>query len=375
MTNEQRVGELHVAKMAETDVVSIEKETFDKIKKDSVKGWDITYVLWRVFRDAGALDRESIWIVAELEISYYRCDLEAALEKANILIKDSKAPIAMYGRVMRMLIMVASGNADQAYKDFLVLKDVCSAGLAQRDDLQLFSASMVCALRVENVLMSSVFDIPDIREEQAEIPAGLKLYFGYLLSLRFLRLGRYHEAYGSVVAYQSTVDVRYPGAQTYLYCVGAAAKMLMGEVDDARKLFDKAWTLKDKYGILMPLIELNYALLGLPRINRQELAAPDEKRRADALISSFSKGWYGLRRKCGLSTETEPLTPLESYTSGLAALGWRNKEIAKHLLVSESTVKHQLTSAYQKLHVSSRAELRKFYRTPKQPNRNSSPSV
>ena len=122
-----------------------------------------------------------------------------------------------------------------------------------------------------------------------------------------------------------------------------------------------ALQLKDKYGILMPFIELNYALLGLPRMNRRVLAAPEEVRQVDAMISSFSKGWFGLRRKCGLSTVTELLTPLETYTSGLAALGWRNKEIAKHLLVSESTVKHQLTSVYQKLHISSRAELRELY--------------
>lgn len=361
MSNKQHVEELHAVEIAANEAVSYERASFDQDKSDLVKGWDMTYVLWRVFRDAGALDRESIWLVAELEISYYRCDFKAALDKANTLIEDSKAPIAMYGRVMRMLIMVASGDADQAYKDLLVLKDICSAGLAQRDDVQLFSASMICALRAENVLMASVFDIPDITEENDEIPVGLKLYFGYLLSVRFLRTGRYHEAFGSATAYLSVVDARYPGVQTYLYCIGASAKMLMGDVEAARELFNKAWRLKDKHGILMPIIELNYALLGLPRVNRQELAAPEEVRRADALISSFSKGWYGLRHKCGLSTDTEPLTPLESYTSGLAALGWRNKEIARHLLVSESTVKHQLTSAYRKLDVSNRAELREFF--------------
>ncbi len=353
--------ELYPAEVAATEAVSFEKASHNHAKSDLIKDRDITRVLWRVFRDAGALDAESIWKVAELEISYSRCDFEAALDRANILIKNSKAPIAMYGRTMRMLIMVANGDADRAYKDFLVLKDICSAGLAQRDDAQLFAASMVCAFRVENVLMSSVFDIPDLSEESDEFPTDLHLYFGYLLSIRFLRLGLFHEAYGSVVAYQNAVGMRYPVAKTYLCCVGASAKMLMGEVENARKLFDKAWELKDKYGILMPFIELNYALLGLPRMNRRVLAAPEEVRRVDAMISSFSKGWFGLRRKCGLSTVTELLTPLETYTSGLAALGWRNKEIAKHLLVSESTVKHQLTSVYQKLHISSRAELRELY--------------
>ena len=362
MTNEQLEGELHAVEMAAGDALSFEKASLGRIKSETTKGWDITYFLWRVFRDAGALDFESIWIVAELEVSYYRCDFKTALDKANALIGNPKAPIALYGRAMHMLIMVARGDAEQAYRDLIILKDKCSEGLAQRDDVQLFSASMICALRAENVLMASIFDIPNITEEIEDMPVGLKLYFGYILTMRLLRTGRYQEAYGAVLAYQSILDARYPGAQAYLYCIGASAKMLMGDVDGARDLFNKAWGLKEKHGIMMPFIELNYALLGLPRINRQVLAAPEEVRQVDAMISSFSKGWFGLRRKCGLSTFTEPLTPLETYTSGLAALGWRNKEIAKHLLVSESTVKHQLTSVYQKLHISSRAERRDLYK-------------
>ena len=189
--------ELYPAEVAATEAVSFEKASHNHAKSDLIKDRDITRVLWRVFRDAGALDAESIWKVAELEISYSRCDFEAALDRANILIKNSKVPIAMYGRTMRMLIMVANGDADRAYKDFLVLKDICSAGLAQRDDAQLFAASMVCAFRVENVLMSSVFDIPDLSEESDEFPTDLHLYFGYLLSIRFLRLGLFR-GFGSL---------------------------------------------------------------------------------------------------------------------------------------------------------------------------------
>ena len=75
-----------------------------------------------------------------------------------------------------------------------------------------------------------------------------------------------------------------------MYCVAASAKMLMGDVDRARMHFNMAWKLKEEHNIIMPFIELNYALLGLPRVNREELAAPEEVRRVDALIGSFSKG-------------------------------------------------------------------------------------
>ena len=361
--------EQHAVEQDTAEIAVLEEEQFelfqtDQFTNNSVEDWNIVDVLWRVLRDAGELDQHNSLILAELEIAYYRCLFDIALEKANYLIEHAEAPIAMYSRAMRMIIMTANGNGEEAYRDLLVLKDICKKGLAQRDDIQLFSASVISALRIESVLMASVFDLPDITEGVDEIPTGLKLYFGYLLAMRLLRLGRYKEAYGMAFSYLTIITAHFPSPRTYLYCVAASAKMLMGDVDRARTHFNMAWKLKEEHNIIMPFIELNYALLGLPRVNREELAAPEEVRRVDALISSFRKGWFYLRRKCGLSSKSEPLTPLECYASSLAALGWRNKEIAKHLLLSESTVKHQLSSAYQKLNISSRSELQKLYRTP-----------
>ena len=363
MEEEQLVGEALTAEMAAIETDRLDEALFERIDPNMVEGWDIKRILWRVFRDAGELNHENLIVLAELEISYCRCDYDAALERANYLIEHADAPIALYARTMRMNIMVARGDGEQAYEDLLVLKEKCALGLAQTDDVQMLSASVVCALRIEGTVMASLFNLPRMIEGIDVIPVGLKLYFGYLFAMRYLRLGRYHEAYGMALAYQTIINVRYPGSRTYLYCVEASAKMIMGDVQEARALFDEAWKLKEEYGILMPFIDLNYALLGLTRMNREELAAPGEIQRIEKLISSYSKGWYCLRKKCGLPVVTEALTPLESYASGLVALGWRNKEIAKHLLISESTVKHQLTSVYQKLHVTSRADLQELYRT------------
>ena len=333
---------------------------------DSNEGLDVADALRLVLRDAGELDQHNLMVLGELEASYHRSLFDTALEKANYLVENAETPIAMYARSIRMLIMTATGNGEEAYRDLLVLKSMCKKGLAKRDDEQLFSASAICALSIESVLMTSLFEFPDIAEGSDGIPTGLKVYFGHLLAMRFLRLGRYQEAYGVAFSFLSIVTARIPSTRMYLHCVAASAQMLMGDVDRARVHFNKAWELKDEYGIIMPFIELNYALLGLPRINRAELATPDEIQRVDAMISSFSKGWYYLRRQCGLSTESELLTPLENYACSLAALGWRNKEIGRHLLVSESAVKHRLSSAYLKLNVSNRAELQRLFRTPPQ---------
>jgi DNA-binding CsgD family transcriptional regulator len=57
-------------------------------------------------------------------------------------------------------------------------------------------------------------------------------------------------------------------------------------------------------------------------------------------------------------TGLDALTPSERRVCDLAAEGLSNPEIANALFVSRATVESQLHSAYRKLDLSSRAELR-----------------
>ena len=63
-----------------------------------------------------------------------------------------------------------------------------------------------------------------------------------------------------------------------------------------------------------------------------------------------------------------PLTPAEVRVAGLLVQGARNKEIANHLGVAESTIKNHLHNTYAKLNLSSRGELARWYRTVGHPN-------
>nr|WP_277922584.1 response regulator transcription factor [Coleofasciculus sp. FACHB-1120] len=52
----------------------------------------------------------------------------------------------------------------------------------------------------------------------------------------------------------------------------------------------------------------------------------------------------------------QALTPREIEVLGMLALGMGNKNIAKHLSISEHTVKFHVSSIFQKLNASSRTE-------------------
>ena len=48
------------------------------------------------------------------------------------------------------------------------------------------------------------------------------------------------------------------------------------------------------------------------------------------------------------------------YIAMLAARGWTNKEISTHLEISLNTVKSHIASAFQKLGITQRSELKQF---------------
>jgi len=64
-----------------------------------------------------------------------------------------------------------------------------------------------------------------------------------------------------------------------------------------------------------------------------------------------------LARARGRRGDPERLTPSEQKVCELAAAGLRNQEIAARLFLSDKTVEANLTRAYRKLGVRSRAQL------------------
>jgi two-component system, NarL family, nitrate/nitrite response regulator NarL len=75
-----------------------------------------------------------------------------------------------------------------------------------------------------------------------------------------------------------------------------------------------------------------------------------------------------LRNEALPGPAASPLTRAEVRVAGLLAQGARNKEIAGHLGVSESTIKNHLHNIYTKLNLSSRGELARWYRTGGHPS-------
>ena len=295
----------------------------------------------------------------ECELAYRTANFENALRLAEELSRPGEdEAVRASALCTHFMASIASADADGAYQDMRELHRVCSAGL-KSDDAAFRGTSFLCAMRVEDTLMARIFDIPNIEDGIDDVPGGLKAYMGYLTALHEIREFNFPRASGIAFATRKLMGPHYSLANIALTLVSASADMVENRVDAAEKEFRRAWKLGGEKGLIMPFVEINFILFGLRR-RCLDIVGEEASRELDRLVNSYREGWFDLRKKCGLSTFGAELTILEMAVASLAALGWRNKEIATHLRLAETTVKHQLTSIYQKLGMKKRTELQVF---------------
>jgi DNA-binding CsgD family transcriptional regulator len=136
-----------------------------------------------------------------------------------------------------------------------------------------------------------------------------------------------------------------------------------GELDQALAAFERALVAHDD--LAMPA-ELGRTLLALGRLHRRrgerQLAAERLERAVTVLHAAGGRGWEAvaadeLNRARGKRGHSQRLTATEHKVCDLAVSGLRNHEIAARLFLSDKTIEANLTRAYRKLGVRSRAQL------------------
>jgi len=321
---------------------------------DEAEGWSDVLNIDDVKRFGEISDR-----LYECELAYRTANFENALRLAEELSQPGEdEAVRASALCTHFMTSIASADADGAYEDMRELYQVCSAGL-KSNDAAFRGTSFLCAMRIEDTLMARIFDVPNIDDGIDDVQGGLKAYMGYLTSLHAIREFNFSRASGITFATRKLMGPHYPLANVALTLVSASTAMVEGKVDLAEKEFRHAWKNGGEKGLLMPFVEINFILFGLRR-RCLDVVGEDRSRQLDRLVNSYRSGWFDLRKKCGLSAFGSELTILEMAVASLAALGWRNKEIAAHLRIAETTVKHQLTSVYQKFGMKKRAELQVF---------------
>lgn len=136
----------------------------------------------------------------------------------------------------------------------------------------------------------------------------------------------------------------------------AVGYLAMGDRDQAVSLIGRAARIALPDGLIFPIVSYSWLL--------QELTSELIKQEYPALLNRFNEirerflsGWTKLHHDMFPEEFPPDLTPREYEVAKLAAAGLRNSEIAQKLVITESTVRAHLRTAFQKLDIDRRAKL------------------
>ena len=147
---------------------------------------------------------------------------------------------------------------------------------------------------------------------------------------------------------------------TYIYI--ALANNYLDKKDKAIAMLKQAIDLAYKDGIVIPFVTMATELQEMI----DKIIAGDEEYK-DFLVSlssylkKYGKG-LNIIKKASSNTQSYGLTKREYEVAKLAAQRLSNKEIGELLFIAESTVKSNLKIIFSKLSISSRSELKKFFK-------------
>ena len=143
---------------------------------------------------------------------------------------------------------------------------------------------------------------------------------------------------------------------TYIYI--SIANYRMNNVKKAKKFINEALMLAMPDGFFIPFVE-NYKHIDV-LLNDIDSEYPYFTK----LIKDAEKMQYNLNKVSKLSIKNNQnygLTTREYTVAKLAAKRYTNKEIAEKLFIAESTVKSNMKTIFNKLSISSRADLERFF--------------
>lgn len=180
---------------------------------------------------------------------------------------------------------------------------------------------------------------------------ALFVHINYLM-----QQGEYMRLIGIIEAARLKMQTIHPFSELLMSLVEAVGYAQSGDRDRAAALVESAAHSGLPDGIIFPLASYSWALNGVADELFKE-KFPGYLDEFNRIKERFARGWDKLYKDM-LQEELPPdLTPREYEVAKLAADGLRNSEIAEKLMVTESTVRTHLRTAFQKLDVDRRAKL------------------
>ncbi len=189
--------------------------------------------------------------------------------------------------------------------------------------------------------------------KRPDVEAAIPSIHGEYLATRALVLA----VVGDDAASEAARSAEHTSAAVEVQALARAALAILSAFSGDTEGLELLWEMATRTGVWDPVV---FALRSSRELS--DLAAANDALRPDLALLYERSADLGLARRAGLRTRTtrdpeDVLTPRESEVAELIARGFRNRDISRALVISESTTKVHVRHILEKLGVRTRSEV------------------
>ncbi len=297
--------------------------------------------------------------IALAEYYYFSGRPEEAIRKAERHLASQNTALCLSACLICAYANLSIGCIPQARSALAQVQSTLES--ADVDELPQLRAVKVFFAATAAVLLHLPLPsgLPPVREYLPLLPPGLRAFALYVQAHYTYLQGEYEKSIGIVEATLAMQTEVYPIPFIYLHLVAVMDHMSLRQPEQAQAHLLAAWELARKDDLIEAFGE-HHGLLGgmLEAVLKKDW--PEDFKRIIDITYRFSAGWRKIHNPDTGHDVADNLTTTEFAAAMLAARGWTNQEIGRHMDVSANTVKRHISAAMQKLNVNHRQDLKKF---------------
>lgn len=239
------------------------------------------------------------------------------------------------------------------------LQDILQSGFKTKSTDELYALGSVVATTVAVQLHDDLDGIPDIENYVKYLNEALKLFACYLMAHKVYLQRDYSRSLGIANTALMCNKREYAIPMAYLHLMAAIDLINMHKNDEALKRLEMSWELVKSESFIMLYVEHYNMMCGMCEAFFKQ-KYPEVYAEIISLVKTVSVGLSKIHNKRTGRTVALNLTAMEFTIAMLFSRGWRTKEIAAHMQLSESTIKNNIQRVYEKLSINSRRDLEQY---------------
>ena len=296
--------------------------------------------------------------IAWAEYHYFSGQAEKAMQETERYLATEDPAIRLSACWIFAYSCLTIGRIDHARNALNGIKRTLAGGGQSAPPMRAMEAFVAFAAAVL-LHLPLPEEMPPAGEFLPLLPSGLRAFALYVQAHYLYLKGEYGQSAGMVEATLAMGAEAYPIPAIYLHLVAVMDYMSMKQTQQAQAHLLTAWELARPDDLIEGFGE-HHGLLGgmLEAVIKPNW--PEDFKRIIDITYRFSSGWRRVHNPITGHDVADDLTTTEFAIAMLAARGWTNLEISKHLNISTNTVKSHLSEAMKKLRVENRRDLKQY---------------